>query len=48
MSVKGCIDLNVPHMVLQRPSEGPNADGHQEGELGGPHHEDQEHCQIHV
>ena len=48
MPVKGRIDLYMPHMVLQRPSEGPNADGHQEGELGGPHHDNQEHHQIHV
>ena len=48
MPVKGRIDLFVPHMILQRPSGGPRAGGHQEGELGGPHHNDQEHHQIHV
>ena len=35
-------------MVLQRPSGGPRAGGHREAELGGPHHDDQEHYQIHV
>ena len=35
-------------MVLQRPSGGPRAGGHREVELGGPHHDDQEHHQIHV
>ena len=48
MPFKGRIDFFVPHMVLQRPSGGPRAGGHREGELGGPHHDDQEHYQIHV
>ena len=38
----------VASIYMCHTSEGPNADGHQEGELGGPHHNDQEHHQIHV